>query len=624
VIAIDTRRELMGKSISIWFKNPDIFQSSELLPEKQMQLPVITASSVLQEQVLPILPLKRMFRAGLKASAIILFALSLTATLNIGSASSQSLSVLTQHNDNNRTGANLNEHIFNTSNVNQKQFAKLFVRPVDGHIYAQPLYLSNIQFPDLKFHNVVYVATMHNTVYAFDADDPKASQPLWSVNLGPSVPLPDPNIGPPGFSLIHVEIGILSTPVISLANNVIYVVSANKDPNSSQPSAYTHALHALDIRTGQEMLGGPVNISAQYNGTAADAVDGVISLVDHMQLQRPALLLSNEKIYISFGSIDDLVPCHGWILAYDANTLAQVAVLNTTPDAVTPTIQLPGMGSIWQGGQGPAADAAGNVYFLTGNGDFNGYSTPTPTDLADCIVKLSPSLQLLDWFSPYNNNYLNSLDADVGSGAALLIPGTNLLVGIGKECKMYLADTNNLGHFDPTKDNLVQPPFFAYTQSDPAGSHVVRGGCVFWSSQIGEFIYVSPATAAVKAFQLTGGIIQPTSPVSQSVNIMGAAGGWMSLSSNGMTAGTGILWVSGFSPPSGPNGTLHAYNAENLQQELWNSEMNTSRDSVGLSAKFCPPTIANGKVYLATFSKYLAVYGILHHDIPGSLYLLLD
>jgi hypothetical protein len=615
----------MGKSISIYLKNPDIFPSSEILPEKQMQLPLMTAASVLQEQKLPILPLKRMFRACLKASVIILLALSLTATLNIGSASSQSASVLTQHNDNNRTGANLNEHILNTSNVNPKRFGKLFVRPVDGHIYAQPLYLSNIQFPDLKFHNVVYVATMHNTVYAFDADDPKASVPLWSVNLGPSVPLPDPNIGPSGFNLIQVEIGILSTPVISLANNLIYVVSANKDPNSSQPSAYTHALHALDIRTGQEMLGGPVKISAQYNGTAADAINGVIYLVDHMQLQRPALLLSNEKIYISFGSVDDRVPCHGWILAYDANTLAQVAVLNTTPDAVTPTIQLPGMGSIWQSGQGPAADAAGNVYFLTGNGDFNGYSTPTPTDLADCIVKLSPSLQLLDWFSPHNNNYLNSLDGDVGSGGALLIPGTNLLVGIGKECNMYLADTNNLGHFNPTiDDQLVQPPFFAVAPPDPPGIHPVRGTCVFWSSQIGEFIYVSPENASIKAYQLTGGIIQPTSPVSQSVNLMGRSGGWMSLSSNGMTSGTGVLWVSGYSPPSTSFGTLHAYNAENLQQELWNSEMNTSRDSMGLQAKFCPPTIANGKVYLATFSKYLAVYGILHHDIPGSLYLLLD
>ncbi len=298
---------------------------------------MIADSSVLREQELHVLPWKRIFHACLKASVIISLALSLIATQNLGSASAQPPPVLTQHNDNNRTGANLNETILNTSNVNQKRFGKLFVRPVDGQIYAQPLYLGNIQFPDQKFHNAVYVATMHNTVYAFDADDPNASQPLWSVSLGPSVPLPDANIGPSGFDDITVEVGILSTPVISLANNLLYVVSTNKDPNSSVPSAYSHSLHALNIQTGEEMLGGPVTISATYSGNASDSVGGIITFLDHRELQRSALLLSKGMIYISFAAYGDQIPSHGWILAYDASTLNQVAVFNTTPDTVTPT-----------------------------------------------------------------------------------------------------------------------------------------------------------------------------------------------------------------------------------------------------------------------------------------------
>jgi hypothetical protein len=604
----------MGKSIQATPKIRKFFLLPNSFVRSNCSYIMITDSSVLQENKLNFLRLKRIFHACLKASVITFLALSLTATLNIGSASSQPSRVLTHHNDNNRTGANLTETILNTSNVNQKQFAKLFVRPVDGQIYAQPLYLGNIQFPDLKFHNVVYVATMHNTVYAFDADDPNASQPLWSVNLGTSVPLPDANIGNPGYSDIKVEVGIVSTPVISLANNLIYVVSANKDPNSSQPSAYSHWLHALDIITGQEMLGGPVQISAQYNGTASDSVNGVISLVDHRQLQRPALLLNNGMIYICFGSYGDAIPAHGWILAYDASTLTQGAVLNTTPDAVTPIVQLPGMGSIWQSGQGPASDGAGNVYLMTGNGDFSGLNLdPMPRDISDCIVKLSPTLQLLDWFSPHNNSSLDLYDDDLGSGGPLLIPGTTLLAGGGKEGKMTLVNTANMGHFNPSNDNqLVQPPF-------SVGGRFFEG-FVYWSSQVGELIYVSPSNTFVKAFKLTGGKFQSTSPVSQSVTSMGPVefGGWMSLSANGMTPGTGILWVSEF--PGAPTaGVLHAFNAENLQQELWNSGMNAPRDSVGEGAKFCPPTIANGKVYLATFSGYLAVYGLRPNTTPAIL-----
>ncbi len=512
--------------------------------------------------------------------------------------------MITQHNDNNRSGANLNEAILDTSNVNPNRFGKLFTRQVDGQIYAQPLYLCNVNIPNRGIHNVIYVATMHNTVYAFDADDPNATQPLWTANLGPSVPLPDPNIGPEGYEDITVEVGIVSTPYISIENNTVYVVSTNKDPNSSDAGAYSHWLHALDASTGAEKLGGPVKISASYPGNGDGSVNGIINFTSNRQLQRSALLLSGGRIYVAFASYGETTPSHGWIMAYDANTLNQVDVYVTTPDDVPGIRQMPGLGAIWQGGQGPAADSSGNIYFITGNGDFNGFYNPMPRDLGDSIVRLTPDLKLTDWFSPFNNNNLSINDQDLGSGGALLIPGTDLLAGGGKEAKLYLIDRNNMGHFNLYNDNqIVQPPFSVITESDPQSVHELTGGAVYWNSPNGSNVYVSPTMASVKAYRFDGGVFQPATPISESNVVLAGAGGWMSISANGSIPGSGILWVAELN-------TLHAFDASNLQSELWNSEMNPARDDLGEAAKFCPPTIANGKVYMATFSGYLAVYGL--------------
>ncbi len=511
--------------------------------------------------------------------------------------------VTTQHNDNNRSGANLNETILNTSNVNPDKFGKLFTREVDGQIYAQPLYLCDVDIPDHGIHNVIYVATMHNTVYAYDADDPNATQPLWTASLGPSVPLPDPNIGPEGYEDITIEVGIVSTPVISVENNSIYVVSTNKDPNSSDVGAYSHWLHALDISTGAEKLGGPVKINASYPGTGDGNVNGIINFVSNRQLQRSALLLSSGVVYVAFASYGDATPAHGWIMAYDANKLNQTTVYVTTPDYV-PDTQMPGLGAIWQGGQGAAADSSGNIYFITGNGDFNGFSNPMPRDLGDSIVRLTSDLKLVDWFSPYNNSYLNANDIDLGSGGALLIPGTDLLAGGGKEAKLYLIDRNNMGHFNPNNDNqTVQPPFSVITSSDPEEYHELTGGPVYWNSPDGPMVYISPLNAHVKAYRFDAGVFQPDTPVYES-NVTIGSGGWMSISANGSTPGSGILWVSEMN-------TLHAFDASNLQNELWNSDMNSQRDNPAETAKFCPPTIANGRVYMPTFSGHLIVYGML-------------
>jgi hypothetical protein len=266
---------------------------------------------------------------------------------------------------------------------------------------------------------------------------------------------------------------------------------------------------------------------------------------------------------------------------------------------------MPGLGTIWQGGQGPAADSSGNIYFITSNGDFNGFSNPIPSDLGDSIVKLTQDLKLADWFSPFNNNNLSINDMDLGSGGALLIPGTNLLTGGGKEAKLYMIDRNKMGRFNPYNDDqTVQPPFSVVTGSDSEGDHWLTGGPVYWNSPVGPQVYVSPTLASVKAYRLAGGVFRPATPISTSNVVLAGSGGWMSISANGSIPGTGILWVSELN-------ILHAFDASYLQSELWNSGVNPARDHLGEAAKFCPPTIANGKVYMATFSGYLAVYGRL-------------
>jgi hypothetical protein len=312
-----------------------------------------------------------------------------------GCAAAHAQDVLTQHNDNARTGADLREVQLNTSNVNVAHFGKLFERGVDGHIYGQPLYASAVNTPAHGARNIVYVATMHDSVYAFDADNATEATPIWMRNLGPSVALPDPNIGPGAFKVwpitfsgaysdISGEIGITSTPVISRKNNAIYVVTLTKVGN-----VYEHALHALDLGTGQELFGGPRNIEASMNGNGDGSENGTIALVHHLHNQRAALLLSNEVVYVAFASFGDRGPWHGWVLGYQASDLhAPATVFNTTPDGSA--------GGIWQAGQGPAADDQGNLYLMTGNGDFG-------TDSLQAKVEIGESSNAAPALATFNN-----------------------------------------------------------------------------------------------------------------------------------------------------------------------------------------------------------------------------
>ncbi|GFO54938.1 hypothetical protein GMSM_19450 [Geomonas sp. Red276] len=509
--------------------------------------------------------------------------------------SSTAVTVPTQHNDAARSGQNVSETVLTTANVSVNTFGKLFSRSVDGQIYAQPLYLPNVPIQGSS-HNVVFAATMHNSVYAFDADDPAASAPLWQVNLGTSVPATDISSS---YLDITPEIGVLATPVIDPGSGTIYVVAKSKETGS-----YHFRLHALDVASGGEKFGGPVEITAQVRGSGDGSSGGVVTLDPLHHLNRPGLLLLNGTLYLGFGSVGDISPYHGWVLAYNAGTLQQTGVFNTTPNG--------SQGAIWQAGKGLAADASGNIYLMTGNGTFDASSGGS--GYGDSVLKLSTAsgLSVADYFTPFNQATLSANDADLGSGGPMLIPGTSLMTCMGKDGVMRLIDTLNLGKYSSTANNDVQE-----FQAIPSGS-IFMGGTIYWNSPIsGPSLYVWGPNDYLKQYRFTGSSLQ-TTPVSQST--MTEFGGNsnsvpLSLSANGSQAGSGIVWASA-AYQQDPNqqtvpGILRAFDAGNLSTELWNSKQNAARDDVGSYAKFSPPTVANGKVYLATFSNQLHAYGLL-------------
>ncbi|MGB6165224.1 MAG: hypothetical protein WBF75_22175 [Pseudonocardiaceae bacterium] len=803
------------------------------------------------------------------------------------------MQVLTQHYDSARTGANLQETVLSPANVAPDRFGKLFELAVQGHVYAQPLYVQGVSFPGAGARNALYVATMHNQVSAFDAD--AGGSPLWSRSLGPFVSLPDANIGPGGYKDIADAVGIVSTPVISREHQSIYVVTM-----THEGSQYHHRLHALDLATGEERLGGPVAIQGSVPGTGDGSLSGTITFTSNLQNQRPALLLANETIYVAFASYGDRDPYHGWVFGFDAATLAQ------RPNIFI-TTRFGGLGGIWMAGQGPAADTAGSVYLITGNGTFaqtniankvvlgetavghpalvnhngqllvigwtgpdaqqrvnvaqtlNGSSVtgkvtlsetsidgpalasgngrlflgwtgadgahnlnvssstdlqtfgnkvtlgeqsnhgpalafgdgrlflawtdmdgrlnvisstdgvgfgnkvtlgetsdsapgltfdgttlfllwrgtdanhrlkvlestdgvtftgkatledtsdfhpalarhagefrlswtgrdsgqhlslrsgPTPaalgskdtygdgaraapalavlrtqlflswtgTDsgahlnlavladepsLGDSIIKLAPDLSLADWFSPWNTQILNQADNDLGSGGALVLPGDGLIVGGGKEGKLYVLDPNHLGHFcstcgNPAGDTQIIQWFQATgtnkgSQSPPqpapnqGGLHHIHGSPVFWRMREGGArIYVWGEADWLRAFRFNGSKFDPTPvDISDVTTPAGSMpGGMLTLTANGDQDNTGIIWAS---HPISLNanqavvpGMVRAINAGNLGHELWNSTMRAT-DDIGMLAKFTPPTVANGKLYVATFSNKICVFGL--------------
>ena len=518
--------------------------------------------------------------------------------------------VTTEHNDAARTGANLTETVLTTTNVNVSQFGKLFERAVDDEIYAQPLYVEGVSIPGLGIRNVVYVATNSDSVYAFDADDPAAAAPLWRVNYT------DPAAGIlPGLRTdvgqacgTYVDftgnIGIVGTPVIDPVSQTMYFVVRRTDTTKppTDINRFIQQLHAVDISTGIERLGSPLVIQASVVGTGdgRDAQNN-IAFNARTQNQRAGLLLDHGTVYITWASYCDQGPYHGWILGYDAATLQQVMVHNTTPDG--------GLGGIWHSGGGLAADSAGNIYALTGNGSFNG--DLGGRNFGNSFIKVGPTGTLLDWFTPFNWSFLNATDLDLGIQNALLIPNTNLVVGGGKEGVMYLLDRSNMGHFRSGNNGQILQSF----QASSAGR--MNGSPVYWNSPTyGPAIYNWAAGDPLKVFRLVGGLFQiPAGAQGTALAPGGMPGGMLSVSANGSATGTGILWaalsLSGDANHTPRPGILRAYDASNVTRELWNSQQNATRDALGNFSKFSPPTVANGKVFVPSLSNKLVVYGLI-------------
>jgi uncharacterized protein (TIGR03437 family) len=492
--------------------------------------------------------------------------------------------VLAANYDNERTNLNLNERLLKPSNVNVLAFGKIGSFPVDGQIYAQALYVAGVQIPGQGHRNVVYTVTMHNSVYAIDADAPGFIAPLWQVNLGPSVPSSLLN-----FTDILPEVGILSTPVIDLGRQAIYVVS-----DTLEGGLPVFRLHALSLADGHEICNGPAVVAASVTGNGAGSNNGTLSFDASLQLQRPGLALVNNTIYVAFGSHGDGGSYHGWMFGYGASDLQQrAAVFNTTPNALG--------GSFWQSGRAPVIDSSGNIYAVTGNGDFTGES-----EFSDSVLKLSASgLMLLDWYTPDNWMELRDNDEDLGSAGAILIPGSNQLLAAGKSGDLLLINSNSMGHLGPMSSSSVVS--FRASQNGIFNF-------ALWQRSTDAIVYVQEPWGPLKTFRIDAGNLDPQI---QSASIPAAptlfAG--IAVSADNRTDGTGIVWqTTGDYGTRRIPGTLHAFDATDLSRELWNSDMVPNRDTLGRFAKFVAPTVINGRVYVPTFSNQLAIYGLLAAD----------
>lgn len=502
--------------------------------------------------------------------------------------------VATQHNDNSRTGQNLSETTLTPTNVNVSQFGQVFSQKLDGYVYAQPLYLPNVTIGG-TLHNVVYVATEHDSVYAFDADSSLPA--LWHVSfINPSKGITTLSSNDVGCSDLVPEIGITGTPAIDANSGTLYVVA-----NTKQNGKFFQRLHALDITTGAEKFGGPVPINAKVKGTGDGSVNGYVHFDPLLNNQRPGLLLQNGTIYISWSSHCDIGPYHGWVISYDSQTLKQNGVWSSTPNA--------GLGGIWAGGSGIAADSSSNLFVATGNAMFD--VNTGGRDFGDSLIKLSPPVnarfRAVDFFTPYDQQSLYDGDVDLGSGGILLLPDqtgphTHLLVQSGKEGTIYLIDRDHMGHYNPNNNNQI-------VQSLNTAVGGVWGMPAWWNNTLyfgGSYDYVKAFT-----YNASTGLLS-TSPASESATYYNYPGPTPSVSANGTR--NGIVWTLQ-TDGTGPNGSaiLHAYDANNLATELYNSTQNSSRDTPGGAVKFTVPTIANGKVYVPAVQQ-LSVYGLL----PGA------
>jgi len=507
----------------------------------------------------------------------------------VGFRSASRAQVLTSQYDNARTGADLHETILKPSNVNSREFGKLFSWTVDGDVFAQPLYVPSLAIPGKGKRDLVFVATEHDSVYAFDVNG-RRDAPLWKATLlDPQhrfTTLSEQDVSCP---FITPEVGITPTPVIDAASKTMYVLA-----RTNENGVFVQKLHALDITSGKERAGSPVVISATVRGTGDGAVNGTVSFDPLKENPRAALLLVRGEVYLTWASSCDVGPYHGWVMAYDARTLRQTAVLNTSPDG--------GDAGIWQSDTGPAADDEGNIYVATGNGSFNG-AEAGGRNFGDSLLKLrleGGQLVVRDYFTPFNQKVLEARDWDLGSQGPVLLPAQagahpHLLVIAGKEGKLYLLDRDNLGKF--------------HERSDPQVVQAIKvkdayGAASYWHSHI----YFTDRSDTTRDF-IQGGQLTLNGVTNQ----MSSPAATPIVSADGTK--NAVLWVvstkewneSHMDRPS----VLHAYDANGITHELYNSEQMGGRDRADVTVRFCIPTVADGHVFIGTRG-HLDVYGLLN------------
>jgi len=545
-----------------------------------------------------------------------------------------SVNVLTYHNDSARTGQNLNETALTLANVNSNLFGKLFSYPVDGYVYAQPLYMSNLAIPGQGTRNVVFVATQHDSVYAFDADGNAPGQ-LWRRSFidpaGGVTPVPQPDVL---NADIVPEIGITGTPVIDSTSSTLYVVAKTREVSTAGDRHYVQRLHALDVATGAEKFGGPVvigdtifnpppeiytnNTAISVPGTGLGSEGGQIKFNALRQNQRPGLVLLGNRVYIAWASHGDTPPYHGWLIGYNKSTLAPETIFNFSPNGKN--------AGIWMSGGAPAADASGNLYFTTGNGTFalsptdpcgewqdaDGHSPPCNPAYGDSVLKLSTSgpLSVSDFFTPFNQRDLERNDQDLGSAGVLLLPDQpgahpHMLVTSGKGFgKIYVIDRDNMGQFNPTFDNVVQVL--------PAGT-VVGGSFdtpAYFNSGSRQLIYYQGLDDVLKAFEISNGVLSSTPFSRADPPPYGFPGATPSISANGTT--NAIVWDLNVNALFGGGpAVLFAFDAtaSPTLTRLYSTSQTGLRDQLDVGVKFTVPTIANGKVYIGTQTS-LAVLGL--------------
>jgi hypothetical protein len=505
---------------------------------------------------------------------------------------SSSVDVTTYHYDNLRTGQTLNEKTLTTANVNQAKFGKLGELMVDGKVDGQPLYLSQVAIAGVGTKNVLYVVTEHGSVFAFDADNVSgtSAKPLWQIStqLPGEVPSDNRSCGQ-----VTPEIGITSTPVIDRTRGAIYVVAVSKNASGN----YFHRLHALDITSGKELFGGPTTITATFPGNGAGSSHGTVTFDPAQYNERPGLLEVNGTIFTTWGSHCDIGAYTSWMMAFSADTLKQTNVLNLVPNG--------NEGGTWMSGASPAADAAGNIYFIIGNGTFDKALTggfPSQGDCGNCYVKVSSTspLKLLDYFTPLNTVNESNSDQDLGSGGPLLLPDVtdaagktrHLAVGSGKDANIYVLDRDNMGKFSSSQNNIYQQI-----------SGQLAGGEFGKPSYFNGTIYYGAVNDSIKAFPITTGKLAST-PSSVTSAVFAYPGATPTISAN--ATNNGILWAV----ENGTVSVLHAYDATNLANEIYNSnQAGAARDQFA-GNKFITPVVANGKVFVGTPNS-VAVFGLL-------------